>query len=383
MSKKLLVKKYTRKPTLLFYTNVDWSFVSHRLDLAKEAILDGYEVHLSSNITNSKDIIEKNGIFLHESYLSRRFHLFRDFYAIIKLIILIFKIKPKIIHNVSNKNIIIGGVVARIFKIKKIILAVSGLGYIYINKNLFTYIIKKIINLAYTIILKYKNSFVIVQNESDYNFISNIIKDDKKLKRIILIPGSGVDTDHFKPVEKSGNKIVVSIVARMLYDKGVNEFVQAAKILNKKYDKVEFNLYGEPDHGNPKSIPLIELNKWNLFKNINWKGHVKDSLSIYNNSDIIVLPSYREGMPKAILEASSCGKPSIVTNVPGCRDSIIPNKTGLLVKLYDIDDLVKKIEILITNDELRKSMGIEARKLALMKFNIKKINLQQLKIYRK
>ncbi len=383
MQVKTLKNNNKEKPVLLYYTNVDWSFVSHRLDLAKAAINAGYEVHLLTNITNSRNIIENSGIIIHESYLSRRFNLFRDFLGFFKLIYIILRLKPKIIHNVSNKNILVGGVIARLFRIDKIVLAVSGLGYIYINKNLFTSTIKAIINRAYNIILKHPSSYIIVQNHDDYAIISSIFKNKKNYKKIILIPGSGVNVNYFKPNHKIQNKVIISLVARMIYDKGIQEFIDAAKNITKRYKKVEFNLYGNPDKSNPKSISLKRLKEWNLNKNINWKGFSNDTRLIYNSSDIIVLPSYREGMPKSILEASSCGRPSIVTNVPGCRDSIIPNKTGLLVNPYDVNDLISKIEYLIENINLRELMGIEARKLALKKFDIKIINSQQLEIYRK
>lgn len=378
-----------KKIKILYYTNVDWSFVSHRLDLAKEAIREGYDVHLLCNITNNKKIIEDCGITLHESFLSRRFNLFKDIFGIIKLIKIIIKIKPDIIHAVSNKNILFGGFICRVFRVKKIILAVSGLGYLYMNTSLFTKFSKKILHAVYNIVLKYNKSFVIVQNKNDFNIIKNILKKNTHKENIILVPGSGVDTNYFKPCIKPGNNyssqenvsITVSLVARMLYDKGIKEFVDAAKILTKKYNKVKFNFYGDPDLGNPTSIPIDKLYEWNSFTNINWKGYESNTLFIYNTSDIIVLPSYREGMPKTILEAAACGKPSIVTDVPGCRDAIIQDKTGLLVRLYDSQDLINKIEFLINNADIRNSMGIEARKLAVRKFDLKKINSMQIKLY--
>ena len=378
-----------KKLKILYYTNVDWSFVTHRLDLAKEAIREGFDVHLLCNVTSKKKIIEGCGITLHESFLSRGFNIFKDIIVIIKLIKIIIKIKPDIIHSVSNKNILIGGFISRIFRVKITILAVSGLGYLYMNKNLFTKFSKIILHAVYNMVLKNKKSYVIVQNKSDFNIIHSILRKNTYKENIILIPGSGVDINYFKPLAnvdgnysiQENDNITVSLVARMLYDKGIKEFIDAAKNLSKKYSKVEFNLYGDPDLGNPTSIPIDKLSEWNSYININWKGYKSNTLSIYNTSDIIVLPSYREGMPKTILEAASCGKPSIVTDVPGCKDAIIPNKTGLLVKLFDTHDLQNKIEFLINNADIRNLMGVEARKFAVSKFDVKNINAVQIKLY--
>ena len=370
-----------KKPILLYYINVDWSFLSHRIDLAKKAISEGYEVHLLTNITNCKETIENHGILVHESYLSRKFNLLKDIKGIFRLISIIIKIKPEIIHAVSNKNIILGSIIGKIFKIKKIILAVSGLGYIYIRENILTKFLKKIFSIIYSIILRYEKSYIIVQNRDDLKIIQNFADNESQKKKIILIPGSGVDINYFKTAPENDGKIIISLVARMIYDKGIKEFVCAARILSKKYSNIEFNLFGSPDIHNPSSIKKKELAGWDSEKILRWRGHEEDTLSIYQQSHIIVLPSYREGMPKVILEASACGRPSVVTNVPGCKESIIPNKTGLLVKLFDVDDLVNKIEKLIINKEMRIAMGSEARKFAEQTFDINIINQKQVSLY--
>tara|TARA_B100000029_G_C17536280_1_gene944991 strand:+ start:99 stop:1244 length:1146 start_codon:yes stop_codon:yes gene_type:complete len=370
-----------KKPILLYYINVDWSFLSHRIDLAKKAISEGYEVHLLTNITTYKKIIENHGIVVHESYLSRKFNLLKDVQGLFKLISIIIKIKPDIIHAVSNKNIILGSIIGRIFRIKKIILAVSGLGYIYLRENILTKFFKKLLSIIYGIILRYEKSYIIVQNRDDLNIIQNFAKKDTQKRKIILIPGSGVDTNYFRPSPEKDGKIIISLVARMIYDKGIKEFVCAAKILSKKYSNIEFNLFGRPDIYNPSSIEEKKLVDWDSEKILRWRGYEEDSLSIYHQSHIIVLPSYREGMPKVILEASACGRPSVVTNVPGCKESIIPNKTGLLVKLFDVDDLVKKIEQLIINKEMRIAMGSQARRFAEQTFDINIINQKQIYLY--
>ena len=372
-----------KKPILLYYINVDWSFLSHRLDLAKKAISEGYEVHLLTNITTSKKIIEDHGIVIHESYLSRKFNLLKDLQGLFKLISIIIKVKPDIIHAVSNKNIILGSIVGRAFRINKIILAVSGLGYIYLRTNIFTNFFKKILSIVYSIILNYEKSYIIVQNKDDLNIIQNFALKENQKKKIVLIPGSGVNINYFKPLPENDGKIIISLVARMIYDKGINEFACAAKILTKKYSNIEFNLFGNPDIYNPTSISESKLIDWESKKILRWKGYEKDALSIYKQSHIIVLPSHREGMPKVILEASACGRPSVVTNVPGCKEAIIPNKTGLLVKLFDVDDLVSKIEQLILNKEKRIEMGYQARKFAEKTFDIKVINQKQVSLYNK
>lgn len=371
-----------KKNVLLYYVNTDWGFLSHRLELAKKALSEGYEVHLMTNITDHKKFIENEGIIIHESNLSRGFNILKDVTAIYSFIRTVLKIKPEIIHSVSNKNNIICGILGNFLGIKKIILAVSGLGYIFIRKNLVSKIARKIISSSFSLAINKKDTFIIVQNSIDQKIVNNFIKKKINKKNIILIKGSGVNTKYFYPVKEAEGKLNISLVARMIYDKGIKEFVEAAIILKKKYVNIEFNLYGDPDKYNPTSIPIQTLNEWNTKKIINWRGYVDDTLSIYHKSHIIVLPSYREGMPKVILEASACGRPCIVTNVAGCNESIRVNQTGLLVELYNVNDLVEKIELLILNKDMRIKMGKEARKFSEKVFDINMINSRQLSLYK-
>tara|TARA_A100001015_G_scaffold311551_1_gene415019 strand:- start:2523 stop:3650 length:1128 start_codon:yes stop_codon:yes gene_type:complete len=371
-----------RKYVLLYYVNTDRGFLSHRLELAKKALSEGYEVHLMTNITDYKKYIENEGIVIYESNLSRGFNILKDIFAVFSFVTTVLKIKPDIIHSVSNKNNIICGFLANFLGVKKIILAVSGLGYIFIKKNLINKIARKILSISFNLAINRKDSFIIVQNSNDQKIVNNFIRKKLKRKNVVLIKGSGVNTKYFYPVRESEGNLNISLVARMIYDKGIREFVEAAIILKKKYIGIEFNLYGDPDRHNPSSIPIQKLNEWNNKKIINWRGHVEDTLSIYHKSHIIVLPSYREGMPKAILEASACGRPCIVTNVAGCNESIKVNQTGLLVELYDVNDLVDKIELLILNRDMRIKMGKEARIFSEKVFDINMINSKQLNLYK-
>ncbi len=372
-------KKETKK--ILYYNNVDWSFISHRIELARLAVENGYEVHLLTNITNQRKTLESLNIVVHESYLSRRYNVFKDIIGIINFIRILIIVRPDIVHAISNKNILIVSLFGRLIGIKKIVLAISGFGHLFIKKNVFNLIFKYIFKNILSLSLRNNNSTIIVQNSDDKKYIKFISSNKSEDTNIVLIPGSGVDIRYFKPQVNSSKIIEVSLVARMIYEKGVREFVEAARILKKRYKHIKFILYGNTDEGNPSSIPKKILNQWNIEGAIEWRGFEIDKLSIYRNSQIIVLPSYREGMPKTILEAAACGLPAIVTNVPGCRESIIPNKTGFLVELFDIDDLVSKIEELILDQEKRNLMGSKARLLAEEKFDINKINSEQMKLY--
>ncbi len=222
-----------KKKVLLYYVNTDWSFLSHRLELAKKALSEGYEVHLMTNITDHKQFIENEGIVIHESNLSRGFNILKDIVAIYSFVITILKIKPDIIHSVSNKNNIISGILSNFIGVKKIILAVSGLGYIFIKENLASKIARKILSSSFNLAINIGNSFIIVQNTDDQKIVSNFIKKKIKRKNIILIKGSGVDTKYFYPVKEAEGNLNISLVARMIYDKGIKEFVEAATILKK------------------------------------------------------------------------------------------------------------------------------------------------------
>ena len=366
---------------ILFIVNVDWFFISHRLPLAIEALVKGYEVHIACGITDKKEYLENLGLKVHSLNISRsgtgikgELKAFVEIYKILK------KIAPDIAHFVTIKPVLYGGIASIFLGNFRKVFAISGLGFVFVAQTFKAKIVRTIVKAMYKIALGGKNSHVIVQNPEDKKVILsfNVTED----KDITLIKGSGVDLEQYfyKISENNIPKIVMA--SRLLKEKGVFEFAKAAKILENKNLKVEFELYGEIDEGNPNSLTKTDLEKISKIANFETKGFSSDIKSVFQKSDIVVLPSYYgEGLPKVLIEAAACGRAIITTDMPGCRDTIIENQTGLFCKAKDAESLAFQIEKLILDKDLRNSMGESGRELAEKEFDIKKVVKKHFDIY--
>jgi glycosyltransferase involved in cell wall biosynthesis len=236
--------------------------------------------------------------------------------------------------------------------------------------------VRMLIKTMYKFALGGKNSHVIVQNPDDKALINSILK-----VPITLIRGSGVDLNQYEYNEEKNENIKVSMASRLLKDKGVFEYIEASKILKKKYLNVKFELYGDIDIHNPASLTSDDIKKIKEEGFVNVYGFSSDIAKVFSDSNIVVLPSYREGLPKVLIEAAACGRAVVTTDVPGCRDAIEPNVTGLLCEVKDTESLASVIEKLILDKDLRNSMGKEGRKLAEQEFDINKVVEKHFEIY--
>lgn len=362
---------------ILFVVNVDWFFISHRLSLALEALERGYEVHIACRITDKKEYLENLGLKVHPLNLSRsgtgikgELKAFSEIYKILK------KINPDIIHFVTIKPVLYGGIASRFLNIYKKIFSISGLGFIFIKQGFKASIVKIIIKTMYRFALSGKNSHVIVQNPDDKVEINSIVE-----VSTTLIRGSGVDLIQYKYIKENNENIKVSMACRLLKDKGVFEYVEAAKILKQKLLNVEFELYGDIDIHNPASLTKDDIEKIKKDGFVKVYGFSSDIAKVFRDSNIVVLPSYREGLPKVLIEAAACGRAVVTTDVPGCRNAIEPSITGLLCKVKDSRSLASMIEKLILDNDLRNSMGKAGRKLAEKEFDIQKVVEKHFEIY--
>ena len=197
-----------------------------------------------------------------------------------------------------------------------------------------------------------------------------------------MIPGSGVDLKKYSPKKMNLKNPIVMLPSRMLSHKGVYEFINAVKIIKKQKVNARFVLVGDLDEENPSGIKLNIIKSWVNDNLVEYWGHKKNMTKILNLASIIVLPSYREGFPKVLMEAAACGRPSITTNVPGCKDAVVNNYTGILVPLKNSNMLANEIEKLLNNKNKINKLGSNSRNYALKNFDIKRIVDKHIKLYR-
>lgn len=346
---------------IVFVNNVDWAFISHRLPLGINAIKEGYEVYLLAKDTGKSKLLKNYGIKLINVNFDRSgTNLFRECFTFIELYRKIRRLKPDILHNIGQKPVMYGSLIGQIQRTPKIINAIIGMGYLFTSAKGIKKVIAKIIESTYRIIISGKGIYLIVQNQTDYDYFQNM-----NVQNVKMILGSGVDTSYFNQVdERTHNKNKVALIGRMLWDKGIGEYVEAIKLLPYKLrEQTDFYLVGMEDKDNPMAIEKSQLEEWRL-DGVKWVGHQDDVKSWIENSNIIVLPSYREGLPKVLIEALSCGRAIITTDVPGCREVIIHEVNGLLVPVKNAIELSKALMKLLTDKELRACMAINNRKRA-------------------
>ena len=380
------------KVKILYVANHAAFFVSHRLPIALAALDQGYMIDLVTGQAGSPSMeviaIEKlREIRLRHqraSFRSAGLNPFIEFIGFIELIKKINKIQPMLIHCISPKGIIYGGLAARFCKTKNLVLAISGMGFAFTkgnSSNLLRRFISKIYSLLFAFVLRHPNICVIVQNEDD---LRGVIKlSDLDPAKIRLIPGSGVDLEKFIHSKIESKAPIVLFPARMLWDKGVGEFIEAVSQLKELMPEWQFILAGAADYKNPTSVPVKLLEELNVNQVIKWIGHVDDMTPYFCEASIVCLPSYREGMPKCLLEGAAAGCAIVTTDTIGCREAILPGKSGLLVQVRDSEALKNALYLLMCDRELRESFGRSGRELAINKFGLDAVIKSTLSIYRK
>lgn len=369
--------------TLLYFVNVDWFFISHRLPIALKALQQGFHVVIACHFTTHREQLESMGFETYEIPFSRSgVGLLSEMKTLLKVRQVISLTRPNIIHSITIKPVIYSGLMRKtLFRKSAMVSAISGLGYVFTSPTLHARLIKLTVSLLYKISLSGKRKIVIFQNTSDENILSNIVgltRDDK-----VLIKGSGADLNvyNYKP-EMDDCSVKVSMACRLLKDKGVYEYIEAAKLVKEKFPGVDFLLIGTPDIENPNSVMLHEIEKWANDGIVKYLGHRTDIAEIFSQSNIVCLPSfYGEGVPKVLIEAAACGRAIVTTNNPGCKDAIIHGQTGLCVPIKDSQALAGAIISLIEQPELRRKMGIAARDFAEQEFDVNSVVDKHMSIY--
>lgn len=368
------------KAKLLFLVSEDWFFCSHFLARAQAIRNAGYEVIVLTQVNQHRDTIENAGLRLIPLKIDRR--SINPLSALLTLlqIIRIYRLeKPIIVHQVALKPILLGGIAARFVGVPYVVNAVVGGGYAFTSKNLLMRVLRPSLQLALRILLNPKGSRVIFENADDLaTFVQ--LKQVRK-KDSALIRGAGVEPELYRPGKVSLDPPVIVLVARLLWDKGIGEFVKAARILHQRGILARFVVVGGTDEGNRACIDKKTLGHWQKEGVVEFWGFRADIPEVLAQASIACLPSYREGLPKSLLEAMAASLPCIATDVPGCREAVQDSKNGLLVPARDSTALAIALEKLIKDPILRKKMGQHGRKRLEEEFSIHLITQQTLAIY--
>lgn len=364
---------------LIIFIGQDRFFLSHVKDRAKFFAQKGFNVYVLGRKTDDRYVkqIESLGFKFYDSKIRR--DSINPFVALLNFInvVSIYKsIKPEIVFHFGAKPIFIGTLAAKLLQGSVFILnAPIGLGHVFICKTIKAKLLRIVVIFLYKLLLNPKKSKVIVENQDDIRFFLNLKA--ANVDDIYLIPGAGINTEVYVPNKKirRTKECTIIMVARLIREKGVYEFIAAAEKSYLNHLPLKFVLVGSPDFNNPSSLTEFEYK--NLLKNpaIECVGYTENVLPLLQQADIACLPSYREGLPRSLIEACSCGLPIITTDTVGCREIVI-NSNGLTVPVRDEKALFDAIKTMASSNDMRIKMGINSRDLALKRFDTNKISEQ-------
>ncbi|MBX3192217.1 MAG: glycosyltransferase family 4 protein [Labilithrix sp.] len=348
-------------PRLLIVVNDATFFLSHRLPLAVGARAAGFDVHVATPRDVASKQIESAGFPLHPFPLTRRgTSPASEAKAIASLVALYRAVRPDVAHHVTAKGILYGGIAARVVGVPAVVHAVSGLGYVFISESARARALRSAIRAAYRVVTSHPNCAVIFQNDDDRRTFGAAIR----TKRVVMIRGSGVDLGTFRPTPLPAGPPVVVLPSRMLWHKGVAEFVEAARLLRARGVSARFALVGGIDPGNPAAVPRATIDAWVSEGCVEWWGMRGDMPEVLASSTLVCLPSYREGMPKSLLEACAAGRGIVTTDVPGCRDVVGGGDHGVLVPARSGKALADALGPLLCDGAALERMGLAAARTA-------------------
>jgi glycosyltransferase involved in cell wall biosynthesis len=366
---------------LLFVVNDTGFFLSHRLPVAIAAREAGFAVDLAALNTGGVDEIRAHRITYHPLAIDRTgINPARDFRLLWQLVRLIRAVRPTIMHTVTIKPVLYGGITARWLRVPSLVSAVSGLGLVFFGGDRKTSSVRWVVRALYRQALGHRNSCAIFQNPDDRRWI--IDAGLTSSERTVLIRSSGVDIALFQPSPPPPGPPIVIMPARLLWPKGVGEFVEAGRLLRQDGVRIRMALVGEPAAHNPATVTQAAIESWVDQGAIEWWGYQPDMTQVYAQSHIVCLPSYYgEGVPRVLIEAAACGRPIVTTDFPGCREVVAHGVNGLLVPPRAPAALAKALRTLAGDCELRLEMGRRGRERAVAEFSLDRVVAATLAVY--
>jgi glycosyltransferase involved in cell wall biosynthesis len=367
---------------ILFLVTEDWYFASHRIQLARAVRDAGAEVVVMTHFNDLHSELAEEGFTLIPWHLSRRsLNPFREVRAFLQVVQAYRRERPDLVHHIALKPIIYGGCAARLLGRIASVNAIAGMGYVFMSTAWAMRFLRQFLLVLLRVALRNKKARTLFQNEENRSYLVG----EKVVSRDTtdVIRGTGVDITRFMPCPEPGGTPIVLLASRMLWEKGIGEFVEAARLLRQRKVKARFVLVGKPDPENPGSISEEQLEAWASEGLVEWWGHHKDMSKIFPQASVVCLPSYAEGGPRVLIEAAACGRPIVATDMTGCRDIVLDGQNGLLVPPRDAGKLAGAIQTLVDNPKLRSALGARGRELAVQEFSEERVFTQIMDIYQR
>jgi glycosyltransferase involved in cell wall biosynthesis len=366
------------KPRLLYVVTEDWAFLSHRLPMARAAHDAGFEVHVATRVSNGAAAIEAERFILHPIPFARgSLSPFTALSTVAALRRVHREVGPVLAHHVALQACMLG-MLAAFGRPCACVNAFIGLGYSFTSASAKARGIRGLLGLLLRFFGNRKNSVALVQNGDDSAALVSL---GIAKSRIALIPGSGVDVKQFTPLAEPAGAPTFGFVGRLLDDKGIRTLIAAHRLLRRRMAQAKLLIAGTPDPANPASVTETEARSWNDEDGITWLGQVTDIAGFWAKAHIAVLPSRREGLPLSLLEAAACGRAMIASDVPGCREVVIHEQTGLLFPVDDPVALAESMARLAADLQLRARCAAAARKRVVEKFAADIIGRQTVALY--
>jgi glycosyltransferase involved in cell wall biosynthesis len=372
------------KPSkILFVVTEDWYFYSHRLPLAVAAKEAGHDVAVATRSASHSALIEQAGVrVIPLRRLSRSsLNPIRELAALLELLVLYWRERPDVVHHVALKPVIYGSITARLIGVSARVNALGGLGFVFSSEKFLARILRPILIRAFQIICNAERSRLILQNQDDATLVTE--QAGVNPSHVRLIRSAGVNLKQYFVQPLAPGIPIAMLASRMLWDKGVGEFVEAAALLRKQGVTARFVLVGDSDIENPSSVSRQQLQEWHDAGVVEWWGYRNDMPEVLSQARIVCLPSYYgEGVPKILIEAMACARPIITTDMPGCRDLVRSNVNGVLVAPRNADDLALALKTLLPDLSTCQRMGEEGRKIAEEDYALPRVIEETMAVYR-
>jgi glycosyltransferase involved in cell wall biosynthesis len=373
-------KEPVSAPQILFFVTEDWFVCSHWLPHISAAHAEGYKVYVLTRVSKYQEVIESRGATVIPLPIQRSSrNPLRELQLIARIIRVYRDIRPDLVQHIAMKPVIYGTLAARFMRKKSAVVNyVAGLGWLFTATSVTAKLTRLPLTLALRIALN--QGHVIVENPNDYAQVRALGVPDSQLTQV---PGAGVDMTEFSPTEAPPGPPLILMACRMLWAKGVGEFVKAAHLFRERGLMARFVLAGSPDDENPSSVPFEQLETWRREGVVEWWGRCDDMPSAFAQASIVCLPTaYGEGVPKVLIEAAAAGRPIVATQIPGCREIVRDGDNGLLVPIHDPEALAQALATLADDQALRQQMGGRGRAIALAEFSVQEVIARVMGLYR-